>query len=329
MTTQRVELLQAVRGDQQAVLDGFQEADWWTPISLAALKDYLEAITAAPVSIRGRLLKFIRELVAVAGEFPQLVDGVSAGSGFRTALEQWLNATGADPWLPKDAVYCCTVCRAAEILDRLPRRSVVDETLAGLWGLCTCDNPTRAGDMMELLVSLEPVNDVWGLSSVLAEGLSSDEPNRRWLSLAVALCLPKVLPSIFGWSSTGLHSEKGLARSENEPEANASVEQRQAWSVLAGRPLGNELAGSMDEMCFLNIWNNPDDPSLELFYADWLAEHGFSDRAAFIRLGRQLAAMPRQAPQQQELEARYTQAMSSIAPAWTALWQQLPERQKS
>jgi uncharacterized protein (TIGR02996 family) len=73
-----------------------------------------------------------------------------------------------------------------------------------------------------------------------------------------------------------------------------------------------------DEKHFLQaIIDNPDDDSFRLVFADWLEEHGQSDRAEFIRLQVQMAQRP-QPPELASLSDRTRKLLQAHGKEWGA-----------
>jgi len=71
-----------------------------------------------------------------------------------------------------------------------------------------------------------------------------------------------------------------------------------------------------DDAFLQAIIENPDDDSLRLIYADFLDEHGQSDRAAFIRVQCTLACLPEDDPRREELEATERALLATHADSW-------------
>jgi uncharacterized protein (TIGR02996 family) len=71
-----------------------------------------------------------------------------------------------------------------------------------------------------------------------------------------------------------------------------------------------------DEAFLADILVNPDDDSLRLIYADWLDDHGQSDRAAFIRVQIELAHLPYDDSRRHELEARERTLLAQHTGKW-------------
>jgi uncharacterized protein (TIGR02996 family) len=64
------------------------------------------------------------------------------------------------------------------------------------------------------------------------------------------------------------------------------------------------------------ILASPDDDTSRLAYADWLEEHGRSERAAFIRVQCQLALLTGDDPRRAELQARERQLLQEHEEEW-------------
>src|SRR4051794_22325861 len=79
----------------------------------------------------------------------------------------------------------------------------------------------------------------------------------------------------------------------------------------------------MNEDAFLQaIRQTPDDDTTRLVYADWLDEQGDEAsraRAAFIRVDRELAALPARSIRRAALRKRRRQLARGIDPAWMAV----------
>jgi uncharacterized protein (TIGR02996 family) len=73
-----------------------------------------------------------------------------------------------------------------------------------------------------------------------------------------------------------------------------------------------------DDTFLQAIRSSPDDDTPRLVYADWLEEHGQSDRAAFIRVQCRLALLPEGDPRRPELEARERGLLQEHGEEWTA-----------
>src|SRR5579884_3069679 len=68
------------------------------------------------------------------------------------------------------------------------------------------------------------------------------------------------------------------------------AQDRRASSLQSRHPPYPEWVQLMDDHAFLDrIISNPEDDTPRLIYADWLDEHGFGERAEFIRVQCQLA----------------------------------------
>src|SRR4051812_3913176 len=77
----------------------------------------------------------------------------------------------------------------------------------------------------------------------------------------------------------------------------------------------------MSERAFLDaIIAEPDEDAHRLVFADWLEEHGQSDRAEFIRTQCALARMPESDPRRTDLEVRERQLLAAHAAEWAAPW---------
>jgi uncharacterized protein (TIGR02996 family) len=75
--------------------------------------------------------------------------------------------------------------------------------------------------------------------------------------------------------------------------------------------------GRDSEAAFLQATlSAPDDDTPRLVYADWLEEHGRSERAAFIRLQCELARLTDDDPRRPELEAMGRQLLSAHRGEW-------------
>src|SRR4051794_31683279 len=73
----------------------------------------------------------------------------------------------------------------------------------------------------------------------------------------------------------------------------------------------------MSERAFLDaIIAEPDEDAHRLVFADWLDEHGQSDRAEFIRAQCALARLPDDDPRRTELEVRERQLLAANACEW-------------
>jgi uncharacterized protein (TIGR02996 family) len=66
------------------------------------------------------------------------------------------------------------------------------------------------------------------------------------------------------------------------------------------------------------ICENPDDDTVRLVYADWLDEHGESDRAELIRIGLRLAAGGCSSAEEQSLRARERELIQRNRERWFA-----------
>ena len=74
----------------------------------------------------------------------------------------------------------------------------------------------------------------------------------------------------------------------------------------------------MDDQAFLDaIIAAPEDDAPRLVYADWLDEHGDSDRAEFIRVQCDLARRPKYDPGRPPLEARERELLKRHEARWT------------
>src|SRR5262245_52035295 len=62
--------------------------------------------------------------------------------------------------------------------------------------------------------------------------------------------------------------------------------------------------------------DDPDDDFTRLVYADWLDDHGESDRAAFVRLAVKLEKLPQDDPTRRQLLNRYTDRRLTHGAAW-------------
>src|SRR4051812_46207764 len=77
----------------------------------------------------------------------------------------------------------------------------------------------------------------------------------------------------------------------------------------------------MSERAFLDaIIAEPDEDAHRLVFADWLDEHGQSERAEFIRTQCALARMPESDPRRTDLEVRERQLLAAHAAEWAAPW---------
>jgi uncharacterized protein (TIGR02996 family) len=68
------------------------------------------------------------------------------------------------------------------------------------------------------------------------------------------------------------------------------------------------------------IWEHPHDDTVRLAYADWLQENGQPERAEFIRVQCELAALGEwdDSPRKSELEQREKSLWAKHAKAWKA-----------
>src|SRR5690348_826131 len=73
----------------------------------------------------------------------------------------------------------------------------------------------------------------------------------------------------------------------------------------------------MDDHAFLDrITSNPEDDTPRLIYADWLEEHGFGERAEFIRVQCQLAQMAKYDPGRLPLLQREQEILTERGADW-------------
>jgi uncharacterized protein (TIGR02996 family) len=70
----------------------------------------------------------------------------------------------------------------------------------------------------------------------------------------------------------------------------------------------------------------PDDDTPRLVYADWLDEHGQSDRAEFIRVQCELARLPRDDPRREGLAAREQALLAAHEKEWSRPVRKLAEK---
>jgi uncharacterized protein (TIGR02996 family) len=61
------------------------------------------------------------------------------------------------------------------------------------------------------------------------------------------------------------------------------------------------------------ILDDPDDDGVRLVYADWLEEHGHTERAAFIRVQCELARLPEDDSRRTSLEAKERELLPAFA----------------
>jgi uncharacterized protein (TIGR02996 family) len=81
--------------------------------------------------------------------------------------------------------------------------------------------------------------------------------------------------------------------------------------------LGSLLV-TYDDAFLQAIRDAPDDDTPRLIYADWLDEHGRSDRAEFIRIQIFLACLPEWHPQRAELIAKERELLGRYTDEWAA-----------
>src|SRR5262249_32706484 len=79
---------------------------------------------------------------------------------------------------------------------------------------------------------------------------------------------------------------------------------RRGLDIKVGEGRSVEAPMTPEAALLQAIVENPADDAARLVYADWLEEHGDIDRAGFIRVQVQRAALPADAPQQAELRTR-------------------------
>jgi uncharacterized protein (TIGR02996 family) len=77
-----------------------------------------------------------------------------------------------------------------------------------------------------------------------------------------------------------------------------------------------EIAMSQEEVFLKAIIDAPDDDAPRLIFADWLDEHGDSDRAEFIRVQCALARLPREDPSRDDLWRRQQQLLTAHQKEW-------------
>src|SRR5262245_21506431 len=78
------------------------------------------------------------------------------------------------------------------------------------------------------------------------------------------------------------------------------------WTLL--------VKSAMDDSDFMrSIIESPDDDAPRLVYADWLEEHGQTDRSAFIRVQCELARLPEADERRASMEAKER----ALLPAFT------------
>jgi uncharacterized protein (TIGR02996 family) len=74
---------------------------------------------------------------------------------------------------------------------------------------------------------------------------------------------------------------------------------------------------SLEEAFLADICEHPDDDAPRLIYADWLEEHGQSERAEFIRVQLELARLSEDAPHWPRLKSREAALREEYEAAWT------------
>src|SRR4051812_18286256 len=78
------------------------------------------------------------------------------------------------------------------------------------------------------------------------------------------------------------------------------------------------LAMTHDEAFLKDIIEHPDDDAPRLIYADWLDEHGQTERAEFIRTQIELARLPENGERRATLAAREHDLLMAHTEEWMA-----------
>src|SRR3954462_14508269 len=73
-----------------------------------------------------------------------------------------------------------------------------------------------------------------------------------------------------------------------------------------------------EEAFLRDIWENPEDDTPRLVYADWLEENGRPERGEFIRLQCELDPLPYRDSRRRELTARAGKLWAEHGIAWRA-----------
>jgi uncharacterized protein (TIGR02996 family) len=73
-----------------------------------------------------------------------------------------------------------------------------------------------------------------------------------------------------------------------------------------------------DDVFVTSIIETPADDALRLIYADWIEEHGDTDRAALVRVQVELARLPEDAPARATLERQEDALLAEHAERWLA-----------
>ncbi len=157
-----------------------------------------------------------------------------------------------------------------------------------------------------------------GLATILADHLGAKTHTRR----AAAEALARI-----GWVSVGALCALQARLDDPSEEEDVRRAAQQALDVLTEKLHGRENLGlsTPDEGLLLTIWENPDDAGLRLIYADWLDEHGFPERAAYVRFQHELDHVPEEDPRFYTLH----RMQDTIHSGWLEIWRRLMARRQN